>query len=157
MRIIQGDLWDWHDRGHTIVVTTNIGWDPETERNNMGAGVALQAAIRFPWLSRKYGQYCRRHGAATTVVHLQRSRLVLFPVKPLTEGDPERSWSQDASLQLIEKSATELAALRITNVAMALPGCGNGGRRKEEVMPILERHLLGLVSIVELHANSSLS
>lgn len=50
IKLAKGDLWDWFEKGHRVVVTTNIGWHPETARNNMGAGMALQAALRFPGL-----------------------------------------------------------------------------------------------------------
>ncbi len=151
----KGDLWDWYARGFWIVVTTNIGWDPRSLANNMGAGVALQAAIRFPGLSRQYGELCRELGAATPVTPHLRHRLFLFPVKPLLDlRNPERSWAQDASLNLIERSARELAehvermGLK-GRVAMAFPGCGNGNASPSDVLPILEHHLSGLVELVD--------
>jgi hypothetical protein len=131
MKVIQGNLWDWHARGYWIVVTTNIGWDPDTLENNMGAGVALQASLRFPGLARQYGELCSELREETPVVPHLRHRLFLFPVKPLIANDPAHSWAQDASLGTLCRSVRQLRDLLTTKLpvpcAMALPGAGNGG------------------------------
>ena len=88
MRVERGDLWDYHARGWHVVVTTNIGWD-RSGRNNMGAGMALQAALRWPGLPLWYGLECRKRGAETPVLVRDDVRLVFFPVKPLLEANPE--------------------------------------------------------------------
>lgn len=150
MQIERGNLWDRWENGDWIVITTNIGWDA-AGRNNMGAGMALQAALRFRELPRWYGEWCRQCGTHTPVLAAP-NRLLFFPVKPLIESDPEQSWDQLASPRLIERSARQLRLLidEITphlpdgcRVAMALPGCGNGGLGAESVLPILEKYLDG--------------
>jgi hypothetical protein len=112
-------------------VTTNIGWDPDTLENNMGAGVALQASLRFHGLARQYGELCSELREETPVVPHLRHRLFLFPVKPLIASDPAHSWAQDASVDTISRSARQLFDLLTTKLpvlcAMALPGAGNGG------------------------------
>jgi hypothetical protein len=136
--------------GFWVVVTTNIGWDPETKRNNMGAGVALQAALRWGELPEWYGWRCKLSGANTPVLVNEHRRLVFFPVKPLLPGNPERSWDQEACLATIAHSAEQLSRLRVDGpLAMALPGCGNGGRSALEVLPILAAHLDGKVTLID--------
>jgi hypothetical protein len=139
--VVTGDIWDWYDRGFWVVVTTNIGWCPQTGMNNMGAGLAMQAAIQWPCLSRWYGDACREHGPDTPVTWHALHRLVFFPVKPLIADAPERSWDQRADLDLIERSARQLAGGYPQKTALALPGCGNGGLFSDDVLPILDRHL----------------
>ncbi|HEU4544370.1 MAG TPA: hypothetical protein VFR23_24780 [Jiangellaceae bacterium] len=146
MLIESGDLWDAFTNGWHIVVTTNIGWDANGV-NNMGAGVALQAAIRFPDLPGWYGRRCRRTGASTGVIVHPERRLILFPVKPLKLRCSADSWNQQADLGLIELSCGQLADVLSGDsgmrVAMAFPGCGNGGLSKRAVRPILEKSLGG--------------
>ncbi|HET7540425.1 MAG TPA: hypothetical protein VFK05_11160 [Polyangiaceae bacterium] len=140
--VIQGDLWQMHDQVR-VVVTTNIGWDLETYQNNMGAGVALQAARRWPELPEWYGRQCARLKEQTPVLEYLPARLILLPVKPLLyAADPERSWDQEASLELIDRSLAQLAEVGgDTRIALAFPGCGNGGLKKRAVLPLIERHL----------------
>lgn len=111
----------------------------------MGAGLARQAALRFPLLAHHYGGICIFHGAGTPVFAME-DRLLMFPVKPLCRAAPSQSWRQDASLSLIERSAAELAALEPTldGDLIVLPwvGCGNGGLATSDVYPILWRALL---------------
>lgn len=159
--VLRGDIWNWHSRGYWVVVTTNIGWDPETLRNNMGAGLALQAATRFPGLSRQYGELCRDLGGDTPVTPHVRHRLFLFPVKPLLDPErPEISWAQDADTATIERSAKQLGKLIADmglsgQVAMTFPGCGNGNLHPSVVLPILERHLASKVVLVDRSHRSS--
>jgi hypothetical protein len=148
MKIERGNLWDRWERGDWIVITTNIGWDANGE-NNMGAGMALQAALRLSELPGWYGRWCRHYGAVTPVM-AGPGGFLFFPVKPLLEEDPARSWDQIASPCLIERSARQLRLMlgeldahlaEDVRVAMALPGCGNGGLSPADVLPILEEHL----------------
>lgn len=142
-------MWAMHAHGWRVVVTTNIGWCPVTGRNNMGAGMALQAAQRWPelpaWLG---GLYKRRvqDGAERLLAERPDLGLVFLPVKPLLDAaTPERSWDQCADLGLIEQGCEELSfALERHSerpVAMAYPGCGNGGLMISDVHRVLERTL----------------
>lgn len=157
MRYEQGDLWDHWERGNKIVVTTNVGWDLQTRRNNMGAGMALQAAQRWPWLPEWYGNLCRlyvtrwgQYGPHARpaiprcparwmpVVELDHLRLLFLPVKPLLDfADPERSWDQTARLDLIRWGLRQLTRHH-GQIALAYPGCGNGGLDKQDVAPFME-------------------
>ncbi len=153
MRSKRGDLWDLWEQGHKIVITTNVGWEPGTLRNNMGAGMALQAALRWPWLPEWYGAYCRhammsprpgsiRHALRTApVLEHDDLRLLFLPVKPLMSyADPELSWNQRARLDVIQLGLNQLRKHHGT-IALALPGCGNGGLSPLDVRPLVEASL----------------
>jgi hypothetical protein len=170
IKLAKGDLWDWFDKGHRVVVTTNIGWHPSTGRNNMGAGMALQAALRFPGLERDlaggagprvkaedragyrtvfpegldvwYGSLCEQLGDETPVVaYPAERRLILFPVKPLLDPEnPERSWDQEASYTLIAKSLAQLRTFE-GRIALSYPGAGNGHLDEKKVALIVENIL----------------
>lgn len=122
----RGDLWDWWEAGHRIVISTNIGYCPRTSRNNMGAGIALQAACRFPELSEWYGRQCAKYRERTPVLEREDLDLLFFPVKPFRHEDPERGWAQGASLDLIRRGARELAALAGGGMPVALSTVGAG-------------------------------
>jgi len=149
MKREQADLWERWEQGHKIVVTTNVGWDPRTRRNNMGAGLALQAARRWPWLPEWYGDFCRRSvmGRQTPtrtvpVLEHDQLRLIFLPVKPLLHyADPERSWDQPARLDVIRTGLARLTRHHGT-IALAYPGCGNGGLKPSQVRPLLEMFLV---------------
>lgn len=149
LKVQSGDLWSRHRLGFWVVVTTNIGWCQATMKNNMGAGVALQAALRWNELPEWYGWRCKLMGPETPVLVNEHRRLIFFPVKPLVARDPSMSWAQGASLETIDRSARQLAELR-ASCSMALPGCGNGEADPVDVLEILTRHLDPLlVRVVE--------
>lgn len=145
MQLVKANIWELAAAGHDVVVTTNIGWDPRTYENNMGAGTALQAYQRCPSLAVWYGHECRRMTHEGTVDVLYRGDLGLYflPVKPLLDpGDPERSWDQLASYALIERMLGRLAAMpKPRPVALTLPGAGNGGLDPERVRSLALKQL----------------
>jgi hypothetical protein len=71
-------------------------------------------------------------------IYLPHQRLITFPVK--------HNWWEKADLLLIRESADHLRQLwdlgnRKERVYMPKPGCGNGGRRWEDIEPILDEYL----------------
>lgn len=148
MQFAAGDLWNWYAQGYAIVVPTNIGWT-RSRQNVMGRGVALQASRRFPQLALRYGTLCRQYGTSTPVAYEvvdDEHIIILFPVKPLNVSAPFLSWRGSATLDLIERSASQLRDLALPpdhsqRIALPLVGCGNGGLLRRDVVPILERHL----------------
>jgi hypothetical protein len=142
MKAKKGDLWEHWQRGEKVVVTTNIGWTATAPYwNNMGAGMAAQAARRFPELPEWYGRFCRATFPLTPVIEHPRYRLIFLPVKPLlNRNNPEISWDQEASLDLIEAGLRQLREHH-GEIALGLPGCGNGGLKMAQVFPLLERYL----------------
>lgn len=140
MQIVKGDLWDYHAQGWKIVISTNIGWsDREGHANNMGAGIALQAALRWPWLPSWLGSHYRAvhlFGAKQRPVERPELGLIFVAVKPLIETDPEYSWNQKASPKLIAEQLGMLTSHE-GDIALGFIGCGNGALDRIEVMPAL--------------------
>lgn len=139
---IAGDVWGFHERGHPLVITTNIGWD-DRGRNNMGAGLALDAMRRWSSLPLWYGEQCRSHGEHMPVVEHRTYCLLFLPVKPLLVLNPSLSWNQVADPRLICRGLGQLALLpdaRLPTV-LTFPGCGNGGLAIELVEPLVRHYL----------------
>ncbi len=155
MQILKGDLWDYWQMGCKIVISTNIGWTETPpawaasseaglypHHNNMGAGIAWQAARRWPWLSEWLGSHYRaRHSAGLPQLPVEHDqlRLIFVPVKPLKVDDPAYSWNQEADVTLIAFQLRHLDAHQ-GDIALGFIGCGNGGLSQACVLP----HLLGL-------------
>lgn len=145
MKRSRGDLWDWHERGYRIVISTNIGYDPVSYRNNMGAGIALQAMLRYPGLPGWYGRQCAEHRELTPVLERQDLRLLFFPVKPFVASSPERGWAQNGSMALIRSRLPQLVALARTGAPVALSTVGagpkgsGGGLQPAAVARLIER------------------
>lgn len=166
MRDWSGDIWDRFMKSF-IVVPTNIGWKKGKNGpgpNVMGAGVAAEASSRVSQLAPLYGEYCAKFGATAEVTVDISTGLVLFPTKPLADN-PAMSWKGKASLELVERSARELAAMawmtkdrlrtehdedmrkffgetaEDDDVYVPLVGCGNGGLDVGDVVPVLKNIL----------------
>ena len=131
MKEIKGNLWDFHDKGEWIVITTN-----GTIKNNgdavMGRGVANQAAKRYPSLPTLLGDRLRNQGNQLFV--FDKHKIITLPVK--------HHWHEIASLLLIKESIRQLATLDIKligieKVYLPRPGCGNGQLKWEDVKPIV--------------------
>lgn len=147
MKLINKNIWDLHGE-FDVVVTNNIGWDPRTYRNNMGAGTTLEASIRYPHLPCWYGAECASRVTSddgvqdVPVLYREVEGLYFFPVKPLLSiHDPEMSWNQKADIKLIRKGLYELADLADNAqkpIAMTLPGAGNGGLPPDHVLSCVQ-------------------
>ena len=140
MNEVTGDIWNYHHDQSWVVVPTNIGWKKHTSENVMGAGVAEQAAQRYPELPYLYGKWCRDRRTRTPVLTAPHLRLILFPVKPLRVAEPWLSWQQPAALGLVMQSILELGKLDYTDdcpVYLPLVGCGNGKLNPGIVVPML--------------------
>lgn len=135
MRVVEADLWEFHRAGNIIVITTN-GTINRRGEVVMGRGIAAQAKLRFPRVPKLIADLVTKVG--NIPLHLVNQRLVTFPVK--------HNWWERADLLLIRESAARLRQLwdlgrRHEMVYMPRPGCGNGGRRWDEVEPILDEFL----------------
>lgn len=138
-----GNIWRFAD-DHWVVIPTNIGWKRDGT-NPMGAGIAKTAADRFEQLPLWYGLRCQKHGERTAVTPFYAGRMFMFPTKPLNMEQPWLSWQGKADLKLIARSARQLQAvlplvrkkLPIGRVAIPLVGCGAGGLKPVQVIPLL--------------------
>lgn len=141
MRVRYGDLWD-NFPAELVVIPVNIGWK-STGEAVLGAGVAKQAADRFPELPRWWGFQCQRFRENTPVTLHKDYRLILFPTKPMDMDRPWLSWKSDADSKLLWRSAAQLAAFCFTDDTVSIPlvGCGHGKLSPELVLPILKTFL----------------
>ena len=83
MKEVIGDIWDYHDQGHWIVITTN-GIVKSNGEAVMGKGIALQAKQRYPDLPKELGQSITFCGNTVRVLGrppFSGYRLVSFPTK----------------------------------------------------------------------------
>lgn len=152
MKEVPGDIWDYYEQGHWIVITTN-GNVKKNGAAVMGKGIALQAAERFPKLPLELGRLMGR-GSPFWVFPFSEYRLFTFPTK--------YNWWEKSDVELIKRSVMRLKALsrffsispypELNNVFplyMTRPGCRNGGLDWKDVKPILERYLDDKYMIVE--------
>ena len=132
MREIIGDLWDQHQQGRVIAITTG-GRVNKDGNCDMPRGGARQARERFPQLAWHLGQQIRMHG---NHVFDLGSRIVCFPVENSPLEGPE--------FGLIEQSCRELLELvdykGWSEIVVPRPGCGGGGLAWSDVRVILERY-----------------
>jgi hypothetical protein len=141
MREAKGDLWDWWDKGEWVCITTN-GTVKRDGALVMGAGVALQAQLKWPELPAALGSYITSHG---NVVAVSKSRrLMSFPVK--------KHWKQDADLDLIATSCAQLTQklnlYRVKQVFLPRPGCGAGKLEWRQVKAVIAPLLDNRVVVV---------
>ena len=126
---VTGDIWDYADRGMTIVITTNGSLTPDG-RAVIGRGVSKQASLRYPKLAEILGKLLLEQG---NHVFDLGGGLVSFPVE-------ETAWAQP-DLRLIARSAVELRELLDWSgwerIVVARPGCGGGGLAWKDVQPLL--------------------
>ena len=146
MKEIKGNIWDFWEKGHWIVIPTN-GSVKKNGEAVMGRGLALQAKEKIPELSKELGERLKEYGNFVFV--FSKFRIITFPVKHF--------WFEKADSGFIEKSCLELKEIFRYNLSriplpLYLPrvGCGNGKLNWEDVKPILERHLDDRFIVVKL-------
>jgi hypothetical protein len=129
---ITGDLWDYHQQGYVVAITTG-GLLEKDGTCAMPRGCARQAKDRFSGLSWTLGQQVFTHG--NHVFDLGR-RIVSFPVEESPFAAPD--------IRLIEQSCRELVDLADykgwRKIVVPRPGCGGGGLDWNEVRPLLQKY-----------------
>lgn len=147
MKLHIGNIWDLPLK-YWLVIPTNLGWKKDGT-NPMGKGLAKQATERYTNLPREYGIWCQRYSVSKgelLVNYLPKDRekhnLILFPTKPLNVQRPYASWQSKASRSLIEQGLQQLATYTM-HIAIPILGCGEGGLKEEEILPLLEKYLVG--------------
>lgn len=133
-----GDLWS-HPADYRVITTNGVyacEWGTRRPRLVMGAGVARQAAERFPDLPYTLGAHVLRYGNRAFVLHAER--LITCPTKD--------DWKKPAIPELVDQSLAQVVAIAdkyaLRSVAMPRPGCGLGGLDWEtKVKPLCRKHL----------------
>jgi len=128
MKFETGNLVDYLGR-FPVVITTN-GTVKKDGRANLGRGNAREIGAEIGWLAEKLGYLVSHFG---NHVHYIDEMIISYPV--------EETWTAQAELSLVKRSAYELVRLADQNrwekVYMPLPGCGFGGLRPSDVISML--------------------
>lgn len=138
------NIWDLSDEQGVKAITTN-SVVTDAGKLIMGAGIAKQAAARYPDLPKLLGDMVTTYG--NIPFYVEEHNIITFPSK--------YDWKASSPLRLIEQSA-KLLLMRmkehgIEHVFLPRPGCSNGGRDwKKEVKPILAPILPDTVTVVYL-------
>lgn len=136
------DIWQVQAQtpGSVVVVPINLQVDSGYNAI-MGAGLALQAATKFPHLKKELGQSLVHDKYPPSTCYWHEYQIITFPTKNL--------WREPATPELICRSAVELVALltwvafRPSDTAKILVpkvGCGEktGQLAWPSVKPMLE-------------------
>lgn len=143
MKVYKGFIWEkfYEDkREHKYIVITINGFVKKNGECIMGAGIAKQAAQRYPGLPLRVGNSIIGPEFRTKIIRFQSANFILFPVK--------YHWQEPASLKLIEKSCQELKEIIDVHnnsgkdyvIYSVKPGCGNGRKSWEEIKLIMEKY-----------------
>ncbi len=139
MKEITGDIWDFYDQGHWIVIPTNLSHKANGDAV-MGAGLAKQAVDRFSSLPFRLGQL--GYGVhAFLDLHLYA-----LPTKD--------NWRNPSSIELIQEGVQNLSESAHWSREIYLPrlGCGErtGRLQWNNVKPIMEQCLDDRFTVVSL-------
>ena len=131
-----GNLWDFHKEGYTVVIPTNLYIT--TNGNIMGAGLAKDAAERWPLLREEYTSRIR---LGMPRVWDPGKHIILLPVKPSMTRDGWPGWMGKANVSMIEDGVQWMNEMKFGKRPIACPllGCGAGWLAKKDILPILER------------------
>ena len=137
MREVVGDIWNFASQGWIVVTTNSVIKSDGTAV--MGAGIALEAAKRFPSLPLELASRLRNVG--NCVHYFLDYKIITFPTK--------RHWKDKSEIDLIIAGAAQLKKDLLTfrcqqrPVQYFLPrlGCGNGGLAWEDVTKAVQPYL----------------
>lgn len=110
----------WQSGADIICITTNCIFDSNT-RLVMGAGIAKQAAIRYPQIKKIFADNIIQNGHHVCLYEVSKGKFIAsFPTK--------YNWRDPSDLNLILQSVKEIAEIAGNNdtIAMTRPGCSLG-------------------------------
>lgn len=135
---VRGNLWEYP--ADVRCITTN-GTIKKNGECVMGRGCAFEARKKIPGIALLLGADIQKNGNHVGWLWGGNlgEMLLRFPVK--------HNWFEKADIELIKRSADELATWcydkpNIKTVLLPRPGCGNGGLNwYAEVKPAIENYL----------------
>lgn len=140
MKEVFGQLWDYHDQGEWVAITTN--GSVYDGRNIMGAGCALETAERFDYIPKRLATMLLYHG--NLPVTFATERIITFPTK--------YNVSNSSDLNLIKRSCIffmkEINILGLERIYLPRPGCGYGGLKWDDVKPVISELLDDRVHVI---------
>jgi O-acetyl-ADP-ribose deacetylase (regulator of RNase III) len=126
-------------QSQAIVITVNC-------EGVMGAGIALDAKLRWPKLFKKYIQSCSTGEIAIGKSILVRRDEFSLPIDVILFATKNR-WRNPSTLSYIRDGLTDLRSMlevsAIESIALPHLGCSNGGLQWAMVRPLIENHLYG--------------
>lgn len=131
---IKGNLWDYWNPAHVVLITTN-GTLKKNGECVMGRGCALEAKQRMPWIAKRLGDQLKQRGNVPSL-------LTEEPLSPIFSFPVKHNWWEEADLDLIKRSLEGLYEIMATigfqkqPFILPRPGCGNGRLTWEQVKPL---------------------
>lgn len=134
MKEVKASIWDkqWDGYWRVIPINTVVKADGSLV---MGAGLAKQAAERYPDLPKELGNHYRQKGVNVGITLVYACRIIAFPTK--------FDWKKNSDLALIESGLKELKFWILNEYKIICPwlGCGLGGLDWEkDVKPLVEKY-----------------
>lgn len=115
----------------------------------MGAGLALEFALRYPKMEEEYKKECNNR--SITVGHVSYysdgiKTIISFPTKADFRYPSQLKWIEEGLINFAET----YKQYNIQSVAFPKLGCSNGGLQWKEVRPVMER-ILGCLSDLDVY------
>lgn len=143
---VNGNLFD--SPCQTLVIPTNcVGV--------MGAGLAKQAAQRYPTVLTRYQRYHREVGLTLDTLlcyPVEDNRFILLLPTKNHWRDPSRFEWVEANIQRLARGMAR-PDNRIHSLALPLLGCGLGGLPVEQVVACIQHYLADSEVPIELYLN----
>ena len=135
MKEVKSDIWEYPSDYKCITINGALR---KNGTGVMGAGIALEAKLRYPDVEKTLGEHIKENNGKVRLCMLGH-RLIGFPTK-------HHFIERNSDILLIKKSARELKRLKKllpknTTIALTRPGCKNGHLEWKTVKPILEKIL----------------
>jgi len=134
MRVVEGDMWSVYEKVDLFLITTDsVVIDGKLV---MGAGIAGEAARRFPILKVIFGKMIPESEGVYGLL-VQNG----WPSRSIGAFQTKTNWGLPSSLAIIERSTQDLIRWCDRHpgaeVALPFPGIGMGGLKREDVLPII--------------------
>ena len=132
MILERGDMWSIFNETDIFMITTN----PIIRKDGavvMGRGIAKETKDRFPGLPYKFAEFLEASGFSKIgmIGEYEDTDIWWFMVKD--------HWREHAKLEIIKESVDLVHKIRSNfRVDLNFPGIGNGGLKREDVLPLLE-------------------
>ena len=127
-------------QSQAIVITVNC-------EGVMGAGIALDAKLRWPKLFKQYVLACTNAEIAIGKSILVRRHECTLPIDVVLFPTKYR-WRNPSTLSYIRDGLTDLRSMledgAIESIALPHLGCSHGGLQWDMVRPMIEKHLSGI-------------
>lgn len=161
--LINQDLFSFIGKVDAICITTN-GYVNRQGLAVMGKGCAREAKERWKELPKILAEKIKQNGnVVNLLLQEEKTWIVSFPVKPASVKNADinqilphlrKTYAEKeyipgfavyANINIIENSTKQLRELAdkmgFQSVALPLPGCGAGGLKPKQVIPILKKYL----------------